>query len=416
MDGKFFVLYLLPVFTLPMLVDSAVHLWRKSNPNYRVSDLLTNFSLSILSVLGGLVFAGTSLAIYITLYHEVAPLKLDSSAPGTWLLAFLVYDFLYYWLHRAHHRVSILWAVHEVHHSGEDMNYGLAIRQPILGELTSWPFFTPLALIGIAPEVFLGISAVQLLYQYSLHNSYVPRLGPLEKWFQTPALHRVHHASNPHYIDKNYGNILAIWDRIFGSYQAEEPDDPPRYGLTTAIDSWNPWVFNIHFFKHLFAKSRRCKGWAEQLRCWIAAPAWEPRFRPSSQAADPVKRPKYNVALTATATAYCVVQFVGILAVFVLLLWHSEEILTALGVLAILVLLFGTYELGKLLEGNAGVWATQLTRLTLLTAAAMIIGLTSGRLLVIIAITVFVALSAAILLKIRREGFQVSTAKPVFLR
>lgn len=408
MDGKFFVLYLLPIFALPMLIDFGIHFWRKGNPNYRVNDLLVNFSLSVLSILGSLAFAGVSLAIYITLYTEFALLQLDLAAPATWLLAFLAYDFLYYWLHRAHHRIAVLWAVHEVHHSGEDMNFGLAIRQPILSEFTSWPFFTPLALLGIPPEIFLAVAGVQVLYQYSLHNSYVPRLGPLERWLQTPALHRVHHASNAKYIDKNYGNILAIWDRMFGTYQAEDPDCPPRYGLTSAINSWNPWVFNIHFFQQLFVKNRYCETWAERFRCWFAAPGWEPRSRPAAKVPNPLTRPKYDVRLTTSALAYCVLQFAGLLAVFVLLLWHLQQASIVLSAIAVVVLLLGTYELGKLLEANTRAWSLQSTRLVLLLAASTLIALAQGWMAGLFILAGFVFLSAGILFKVAGQGVQPS--------
>ncbi len=408
MDGKAFVLYVLPVFAVPMLIDFAIHLSRKRNPNYRINDLLLNFSLSILSVLGSLAFAGIGLTVYSALYHELAPVRLDSAAPGTWLLAFVVYDFLYYWLHRAHHRIGVLWAVHEVHHSGEDMNYGLAIRQPILGELTTWPFYVPLALFGIELEVFLGVTLVQLLYQYSLHNSYVPPLGVLEKWFQTPALHRVHHASNSQYLDRNYGNILAIWDRLFGTYQAEQPDHPPRYGLTTTIHSWNPWAFNAHFFRRLLVKRRSCEGWAEQLRCWFAPPEWEPRFRSRAATCGSSDRQKYDVRLTTAATAYCLVRFMGVLSLFIALLWYSDKGFTALGILALSLLLAGTYELGKLLEGNKRAWSEQSTVLTMLLLVAIVSGIASGRFVVTWTAVGFVALSAAILLAVRGRGIQPS--------
>ncbi|MCA1778593.1 MAG: sterol desaturase family protein [Xanthomonadaceae bacterium] len=344
--------------------------------------------------------------IYIMLYSEFAPLQLDLAAPGTWLLAFLAYDFLYYWLHRAHHRIGVLWAVHEVHHSGEDMNFGLAIRQPILGELTSWPFFTPLALLGIPPEIFLAVSGVQVLYQYSLHNSYVPRLGMLEKWLQTPALHRVHHASNAKYIDRNYGNILAIWDRIFGTYQAEDPDCPPRYGLTNAINSWNPWVFNIHFFQQLLVKSRYCETSAERFLCWFAPPGWEPHSRPVSKTPDPVTRPKFDVRLTTSALVYCVLQFAGILAVFVLLLWNLQQASVMLSTTAVLVLLLGTYELGKLLEGNTRAWSLQLMRLISLLIASTLVGLSQGWMIGLMILAGFVFLSAGILIKVFEQGVQ----------
>ena len=160
----------------------------------------------------------------------------------TLILAILIADFIYYWEHRTEHRVRFFWAYHNVHHSSTDYNYTVASRLSWIETCVVWIFYIPMALLGFNPLlIFLGVQ-ISAAYQTWIHTQKIGRLGILEKIINTPALHRVHHASNPRYIDKNFGGILMLWDRLFGTYQPER--ETPVYGLTENINTHNPFKIN----------------------------------------------------------------------------------------------------------------------------------------------------------------------------
>jgi sterol desaturase/sphingolipid hydroxylase (fatty acid hydroxylase superfamily) len=164
-----------------------------------------------------------------------------------WALLFVGQDFFYYWMHRADHRVRWLWATHSVHHSPNELNLSAAYRLGWTARLSVAPiFFAPLVLMGFPPLMVGAALALNLLYQFWLHAPWIPKLGVLEWVLNTPAHHRVHHGSNPEYLDTNYGGVLIVFDRLFGTFRAELPDVPIRFGLTTPINSYNPILIGLH--------------------------------------------------------------------------------------------------------------------------------------------------------------------------
>ncbi len=155
-------------------------------------------------------------------------------------MAFVVYDFCYYWLHRLGHERNILWAAHSVHHQSEEYNLSTALRQTSTGFLLSWIFYLPLAVLGVPLAVFITVAALNLLYQFWVHTRHIPKLGWYEGFFVTPSNHRAHHAQNPLYMDRNYGGVFILWDRLFGTFQQEDDAEPPVFGVTRPLASWNP--------------------------------------------------------------------------------------------------------------------------------------------------------------------------------
>jgi sterol desaturase/sphingolipid hydroxylase (fatty acid hydroxylase superfamily) len=167
---------------------------------------------------------------------------------------FIGQEFCYYWYHRASHRMRFFWATHAVHHSPNQLTLSSAYRLGLTGKLTgSAMFFAPLVWLGVRPEIVLATLSFNLLYQFWLHNTWTPKLGWLEYVFNTPSAHRVHHASNIDYLDANYGGVLVIFDRLFGTYVEERADEPCRYGLTTPTRSHNPLVVE---FEHWVSLAR----------------------------------------------------------------------------------------------------------------------------------------------------------------
>ena len=174
------------------------------------------------------------------------------------LLVFLGQEFCYYWYHRAAHRVRFFWATHAVHHSPNELTLGTAYRLGWTGKLTGTAmFFAPLVWLGVRPEVVLAVLSLNLLYQFWLHTTWIPRLGWFEYIFNTPSAHRVHHASNVDYLDANYGGVLVIFDRLFGTYIAERDDEPCRYGLVKPTTTHNPLV---NQFEHWVSLGRDMIG------------------------------------------------------------------------------------------------------------------------------------------------------------
>ena len=199
------------------------------------------------------------------------------SGPLGWAVAIVGWDFLYYWEHRASHRVRLFWANHVNHHSSEYYNLTTALRQPWSDYLTRW-FFSPLALLGVTPAVHTGAAGLNLLYQYWIHTEAIDRCpDPIEGAFNTASHHRVHHGSNTQYLDKNYGSIFIIWDRLFGTFEPER--ERPRYGLTKNITTFNPVRIATHELAAVGRDVRRAATWRDRFRAVFSPPGTKIRFK-----------------------------------------------------------------------------------------------------------------------------------------
>jgi sterol desaturase/sphingolipid hydroxylase (fatty acid hydroxylase superfamily) len=204
--------------------------------------------------------------------HRLTTIPLDT-AWGLGLL-FLGEEFAYYWMHRLSHEVRWMWASHVVHHSPEHIHLASAFRLGLTGFLSgSWLFYLPLYLLGLNPLAVSGMLAINLFYQYWLHTDLVGRLGPLEQVFNTPSHHRVHHASNHEYLDRNYGGILIIWDRLFGTFAQEQPQIAISYGLVHPIGSLNPFRIAFHEWLMMAADVSRAPSWSGALKHLFRRPS-----------------------------------------------------------------------------------------------------------------------------------------------
>ena len=242
-------------------------------PLYRWSDALTNLACGVLSQVTGLYLSHrVALALYQAVFGA-APTPLDANDPLVWIGTFIAVDFLFYWWHRASHRVNALWAVHVVHHQSEDYNLAVALRQTVLEALTTIPFYLPLAIIGVPPLVFATCSALDTLYQFWIHTRLVGRLGPLEWVLNTPSHHRVHHGINPAYIDRNHAGVFIVWDRLFGTFTPEVEE--PVYGTVEPFRSGNALWANVEPLLSLGRRSVAAGGWSG-VYLWFAPPEWTP--------------------------------------------------------------------------------------------------------------------------------------------
>jgi alkylglycerol monooxygenase len=367
MDLHLQLVMAMAVFITPILVDAAVAAVRRRK-RYRLNDVLANLTLSLLTVVGTALAAGLTLWVYVRVQSWFTLATLSTGSLLTWLIGFLTYDFFYYWTHRMHHEIAVLWGVHAVHHSGEDMNYGLAVRQSAFGDLTTWVFFLPLAIIGVPPEVYLGVAGIQLFYQYFIHNTYVPALGVLEYILVTPSQHRVHHGRNTQYCDTNYGNILVVWDRLFGSYQAELAEQPAVYGLRHSVKTWNPITLHTHTFVELARKAASCTRPLDKLRCFTKGPGWvPPSLRPGGYAGPQDDGPsksfvRYDPPMARGHAVYCTAQFVALLGLVALTMLTLSKMSVPVAALAIGLIVVHAWALGGLLDRRPVLWRLELAR------------------------------------------------------
>ena len=232
--------------------------------------------------------------VYAGLY-ELTPLRMPADEWWTYVLLFFADDLAYYWFHRIHHEVRVFWASHVVHHSSEHYNLSTALRQTWT-PMTALPFWAPLALLGFAPWMILTQLAISLIYQFWIHTERVKKLpAPVEFFFNTPSHHRVHHGANEVYLDRNYGGILIIWDRIFGTFQGET--ERPRYGLTQNIRSFRPTRVAFHEF---VALARDVRGARRAGATASATSSAAPAGRPTAAAAAPAA----EAGLTVSTVGY----------------------------------------------------------------------------------------------------------------
>jgi sterol desaturase/sphingolipid hydroxylase (fatty acid hydroxylase superfamily) len=350
----------IPLFFLGIVVELVIAR-RCSMTVYRLGDTLSDMGCGIGQQLVSTLLASTVLGRgYEWLYaHRWVTLP-DGVLP--WLAAFFGVEFAYYWWHRLSHEVNVLWAAHVVHHHSEDYNLAVALRQSMTTWATSLPFYLPLALLGVPTLHFAVILGVSTLYQFWIHTELVKPLGWFEKVFNGPSLHRVHHAINPRYLDKNHGAIVSFWDRLFGTYELET--EPCVYGTTRPLNSFNPLWAQFEPWADLLRLARRAPSLVEAVKVFFASPAWRPAWMGEFEKRDFSR--KYDVAVTPSMQRYIVAQWVLLLAgVFAFVMWGRA--LTMGSTVAVVALILGSIvSLPALVEGKP--WARPLEAARLLTA------------------------------------------------
>ncbi len=205
----------------------------------------------------------------------LSPLEIPMNI-WTWILAFFVADFTYYWMHRLEHEHRILWASHSVHHSSEDYNLTISLRLSIVESAFEWIFLIPMILLGFSPfQAIVGLIFVAQ-FQTWIHTERIKKLGWLDEVFNTPSVHRVHHGSNDKYLDKNYGGVLIIWDKLFGTFQREE--EKVVYGLTKNINTYNPIKINFIEYKNIWKDVKKCRNVKDKFRVIFGDLIWRPEY------------------------------------------------------------------------------------------------------------------------------------------
>jgi alkylglycerol monooxygenase len=344
------ILLSIPFFFL-LLAAEVAYSARSGRRLLRLNDSVADLACGILSQLSGVLSKLLGVGIYIAVESRASLHRWVDSLPAwpsaspfasaagfpsfsvrlpelaSWVAVFLLVDLAYYWSHRMAHQVNFLWAGHVVHHSSEEYNLAVALRQSSLHGFISWIFYMPLALLGIPWQMYVATYALNLVYQFWIHTRAVGRLGRLAEWvLNTPSHHRVHHGRNPKYLDRNHGGALIVWDRLFGTFQAEEEE--PVYGITTPLRSWNPLWANVHVFVDIAGNLRRASSWRDRLMFVLGPPGWRPATEGGRAPVPEVDRGSaelFDPAVSPALRVYALAQFaVATAAALVLLLRESE--------------------------------------------------------------------------------------------
>ena len=373
-----YIILAIPVFFLLIGLELLWARWQERD-YYRLNDSIGDLSCGILQQLFE-VFAKTFIfAGYLFLYSRARLFEIPGTA-WAWALCFLGVDFFYYWFHRLSHERNGLWATHLVHHQSEEYNLAVALRQSAFGGLFSWVFYLPLALAGFPPVMFLACSSINTLYQFWIHTRTIGKLGPLEWVMNTPSHHRVHHACNPKYIDRNYAGVLIVWDRLFGSFKPE--GEEPAFGITKPLRSWNPLWANLHYWVELFDKARRSTRWSDRLRVFTARPGWQPEelggYQPPPEI-DRASQRKFDTPIAPGLSLYALLQFIVVLVFTSALLFNQNRWSYAVlcgGALAVVWSLVG---LGALLEGRRWALIAEVARVAVLATSGTAVLAQGGR-------------------------------------
>lgn len=338
----------IPFFILAMGVE---YLFGRlvNRQTYRLNDTVNSLAVGVLSRLMDVLRLGVSAVLLGSLAVSLGVPQWSMDAAWQWLAAFIAYDFCYYWKHRFGHEWRIMWASHVAHHQSEEFNLSTALRQTGT-DYIGFVFYLPLYLVGIPAAAIITVGSLNLIYQFWVHTEHIRRLGPLEWIFVTPSNHRVHHARNERYLDRNYGGVFILWDRLFGTFQDELADERCVYGITKGLKSWNPLWANLHFWAETAQLAWRTKSWADRAKIWFKPPGWYPR-----DIAAPVvdaSYPKFDPPTSAFTRVYIFTQFWVLTFGSLWLLQAQAQLPRTLVLAAFLWLCFSLFVQGAWLEGR----------------------------------------------------------------
>lgn len=369
MDANQIINLAIPVFLILMAVEAIVA-WRRTWSYYNLDDTLLNLSLGagrqIVDIFTKVAFFGA----YIAIHEHWRWFDLGTGQWWHWPLALVAVDFIYYWQHRWSHEVALLWAGHSVHHSSEEFNISVALRQSVVHDLMVYPMFFVLALLGLPPTEFFVAVAVLAIYQYWLHTRTIGRFPEwLERLINTPSNHRVHHGTNTDYIDRNYGGMLMVWDVLFGTYAAEH--EPVRYGVLKPVRSWNPLWVNLTVFADLWQASLGSERWRDKVRVWFKPPGWTPS---GGVATPPAQNPRsghrFRTEVPGALRAYILIQYTGVALAVAPVLALNGDLPMWQNTLLLAFAFWGACTIGGLQQLRPWAWAAERARLVVFAGLA----------------------------------------------
>ena len=370
------ILFAIPFFFLLIFVELAYGLLRGNN-TYRFNDSINSISMGSLSRLQSLVILGFSGSIYEAIVAKYQFTQLADDALWVWASCFILYDFAYYWKHRFGHEVALFWGSHVAHHQSEDYNLSTALRQTSI-DFYGFLFYLPFFFLGFPAEILFTVVSLNLIYQFWVHTEHVPKLGPIEWLFVTPSNHRVHHARNKIYVDRNYGGVFILWDRIFGSFQEELAEEAAVFGLRKPLNSWNPIWANVHVYWRLSQDFISIPGIANKLKVLFKPPGWRADNQQGNckldiEPADLTAR--FDPAISTFSLVYTFVQFLFIIVLSLAVLLGAASLSYPLISFSVVYLFFSFFVQGAWLEGREFALTLEILRLVFLVPCLLLLEL-----------------------------------------
>jgi sterol desaturase/sphingolipid hydroxylase (fatty acid hydroxylase superfamily) len=355
------LLIAMPVFLLLVLLEKWYG-WKTGKDTVRVMDMISSLSSGVTNVTKDVLGLSIAIISYNWMYENLALVHIQETI-WVYILAFLALDFSGYCIHRIQHTTNVFWNAHIIHHSSEEFNLACALRQSISVFFRIFTFFLlPAALLGVPGNVIAVVAPLHLFIQFWYHTQLIGKMGFLEKIIVTPSHHRVHHAINPEYIDKNYSQVFIIWDKMFGTFQEEQEHIPPVYGITRPVATWNPVKINFQHLFLLISDAWRTKNWSDKLRIWFMSTGWRPadveEKYPIYKIEDVYDFKKYNPTTSKALQTWSFVQLFILLG-FISYLFGNLATIGSPGIFLYGLFIFAyIYAMTELMDGNrlAYVW------------------------------------------------------------
>ena len=366
----------IPIFILLIFVELAYGLLRGNN-TYRLNDSINSISMGSLSRLQGLVILGFSGSIYEIIVAKYQLAQLADDTLWVWISCFILYDFAYYWKHRFGHEVALFWGSHVAHHQSEDYNLSTALRQTSI-DFYGFLFYLPFFFLGFPAEMLFTVVSLNLIYQFWVHTEHVPKLGSIEWLFVTPSNHRVHHARNKIYVDRNYGGVLIVWDRMFGSFQEELVEEPAVFGLRKPLNSWNPIWANVHVYWRLTLDFFSMPGITNKLKLLLKPPGWRIENQQihcnlGKETVDLTAR--FDPKISTFNLVYISVQFFFTIVLSLTVLLGAASLNYSLVSIAVIFLFFSFFVAGAWLEGKEFALTLEIVRLAFFVPCLLLLDL-----------------------------------------
>ncbi|MBT8323405.1 MAG: sterol desaturase family protein, partial [Eudoraea sp.] len=319
------LLYAIPFFVILLVIEIGYGHFVKRQ-KYTVMDTVSSLSSGLTNILKDSLGLGVIIVSYPYLVEHLALISIEATWL-VWIVAFMAMDFAGYWNHRLSHHINIFWNQHVIHHSSEQFNLACALRQSISNLIGYFPLMLlPAAIMGVPSQVIAILAPIHLFGQFWYHTQHIRKLGPLEYVIVTPSQHRVHHAINPEYIDKNLGQILCIWDRMFGTFQEELDEVPPQYGVLKPAHTWNPIIINFQHVWRLIKDAWRTRNYWDKLKIWFMPTGWRPadvaEKYPRTIIEDVYRFKRYQTPASAALKAYAIFQMLFTL-ILLLFMFYS---------------------------------------------------------------------------------------------
>ncbi len=354
-DNNVLISWAIPFFVVLIALEARAS-WKRQLGYYQLADSITSLACGVMTVTIEVFTKGALLLLFAWVSHHYGLFVFSTDSPWTWVMFFLVLDFLYYWAHRWSHEINVLWAVHVPHHQSEEYNLTTALRQGAFQDTFHWPIFMPLALLGCPAEVFIVLLTVHKFYQFWIHTRLIDKVPLIEGILNTPSAHRVHHAVNDCYVDRNHGGTLMIWDRMFGTWIEE--NEPCVYGVRKPYHRWDAVRAQFDWFSWMWDAAKKAGSFFDRLRIAFMPTGWRPADV-EARSSDPLfslgrARQQHYTATSSGNWKWLAIFF------FVLALIASNVLVANNGTLSLLVKLILGGDVVLLLMATA--WALDARR------------------------------------------------------